>query len=109
MAGSSSTNLDAEISKVFTEAEGVDAFEVASLQIPKTGRPDSDSPLKMTFALEEGRGSATREEPKVDDDNAESQVTRSSWVCCKCRATNEVAGSACWGCKTHACGICQSA
>lgn len=107
MAGSSSTNLDAAVSKISIEADkahGVDAFEAASLQIPETGRPGSDSPLSKTFALEE--------EPKADDDQAEAQVTEGSWVCCMCGAANEVAGSAsqgCWGCESHACGKCQSA
>ncbi|POS77611.1 hypothetical protein DHEL01_v204003 [Diaporthe helianthi] len=91
MAGNISTNMDAEVSKFFIHADkclGVDAFEEASKQIPGTGRPATDSPLKKTFALEEGKGSAStrfvptpREEPKADDGQAEANVPRDSWVC----------------------------
>lgn len=120
MAGHKSANLDAEVSKIFVEsdkARGVDAFEAAALQIPQTARPGSDSPLKKTFALEEGKGSAStrfvptpRLEHKADSEAQPQQVPKGESVCCRCDVTNTLAGPACWNCKSHyVCRNCYSA
>lgn len=112
MAKDNSTNLDAEVSKIFVEsdkARGLNAFEAAALDIPPTARPGSDSPLKKTFVSEEGRGSAStrfvptpRPKAKADDSQAESQLApRQSWTCHVCEVTNPLVGPFCWNCKGH--------
>lgn len=116
-------NLDAETSKLFVEADaahGVDAFEVGSLQIPQTARPETTSPLEKTLAEEQGKGSSStrftptpRPGPKADKSEAEAQphkVPRDAWRCCRCEVTNPLAGLVCWACQIHyACPQCQSA
>lgn len=111
-------DLDAEVSKFFVkldEAEGVNAFESASLNIPQTARPGTTSPLAKTFAEEEGKSEVKggpnppftptpRPEPKSDKSQAEAQpqkVPQGKWTCCICGVTNPLVGLTCWYCKTH--------
>ncbi|KAL1862716.1 hypothetical protein Daus18300_008360 [Diaporthe australafricana] len=117
MANNNSTNQDAELSKYFIESDevrGLNAFEVAALDIPRTARPGGVSPLAWTFELEqEGKGLSPRKSIPAHRSEAQiepAKVPRNGWKCCQCSAINPFLGPACWQCETHvACEQCSPA